>query len=117
MPIVRAAGECASRLAQCEFAHGARCHLGVSLVGTLPHPPAVDLPLDLARESSSAMTSLPYVMTGRAFDSTDAAVREAEWERFLATHSKLLLHVARSFGDGHDAVMDRYAYLLEQLRR
>lgn len=63
------------------------------------------------------MTSLPYVTTGRAFDSTDAAVREAEWERFLAIHSKLLLHVARSFGDGHDAAMDRYVYLLEQLRR
>jgi RNA polymerase sigma factor (sigma-70 family) len=63
------------------------------------------------------MTSLPYVTAGRAFDSTDAAVREAEWERFLAIHSKLLLHVARSFGDDHDAVMDRYVYLLEQLRR
>jgi RNA polymerase sigma factor (sigma-70 family) len=63
------------------------------------------------------MTSVPYVMMGRAFDSIDSAVREACWERFLSTHSKLLLHVARSFGDDHDAVMDRFTYLLEQLRR
>jgi RNA polymerase sigma factor (sigma-70 family) len=27
-----------------------------------------------------------------------------------------LLHVARSFGGGHDAVMDRYAFILERLR-
>jgi RNA polymerase sigma factor (sigma-70 family) len=63
------------------------------------------------------MTSVPYVMMGRAFDSLDSAVREAGWEHFLSTHSRLLLHVARSFGDDHDAVMDRYTYLLEQLRR
>src|SRR5215210_389345 len=63
------------------------------------------------------MTSVPYVTMGRAFDSSDAAVREAGWEHFLNLHSKLLLHVARSFGDDHDAVMDRYTYLLEQLRR
>jgi len=113
---VRAAFEWALRVAPFEFAHGAPWNLRVSLPETLAAFPRV-LPFDLARESSSAMTSLPYVTAGRAFDSTDAAVREAEWERFLAIHSKLLLHVARSFGDDHDAVMDRYVYLLEQLRR
>jgi len=34
----------------------------------------------------------------------------------LECHSRLLLHVARSFGGDHDAVMDRYAYILERLR-
>jgi len=39
------------------------------------------------------------------------------WAEFVRLHSKLLLHVCRSLGGGHDAAMDRYAYLLEQLRR
>jgi RNA polymerase sigma factor (sigma-70 family) len=51
------------------------------------------------------------------FDSSDPAAREAGWEEFIATHTRLLLHVARSFGGDQDAVMDRYTYLLEQLRR
>jgi RNA polymerase sigma factor (sigma-70 family) len=73
--------------------------------------------LDRAGYPESAMTSVPYVTAGRPFDSSDAAVREAGWEHFLRIHSTLLLHVARSFGAGHDEVMDRYTYLLEQLRR
>jgi RNA polymerase sigma factor (sigma-70 family) len=32
------------------------------------------------------------------------------------SHSRLLLHVARSFGGDHDAAMERYARILEQLR-
>ena len=54
---------------------------------------------------------------GRLFDSSDPAAREAGWEEFIGTHTRLLLHVARSFGGDQDAVMDRYTYLLEQLRR
>jgi RNA polymerase sigma factor (sigma-70 family) len=38
------------------------------------------------------------------------------WAEFLAAHSKLILYVARSLGGDHDAVMDRYACILEQLR-
>ena len=38
------------------------------------------------------------------------------WAEFIAAHSKLILYVARSLGGGHDAVMDRYARILEQLR-
>lgn len=45
------------------------------------------------------------------------ASREAAWDDFLARHSRLLLYVARSFGGDHDAAMDRYARLLEELRR
>ena len=43
--------------------------------------------------------------------------REKAWDEFLASHSRLLMYVARSFGGDHDAAMDRYATLLEQLRR
>lgn len=46
----------------------------------------------------------------------DSASSEEAWADFVASHSKLILYVARSLGGGHDAVMDRYACILEQLR-
>jgi RNA polymerase sigma factor (sigma-70 family) len=45
------------------------------------------------------------------------ASREAAWKLFLETHSRLLLHTARSVDRDHDAAMDAYAHLLEQLER
>lgn len=47
---------------------------------------------------------------------TRPATRDAAWSSFINSHNKLLLHVARSQGGDYDAVMDRYAYILEQLR-
>jgi len=44
------------------------------------------------------------------------AARSGAWEAFLDAHSRLLLHVARRVGHDHDAAMDAYAFLLEQLR-
>lgn len=44
-------------------------------------------------------------------------LRQQAWERFLAEHSRLLLFVARSYGGDYDAVMDRYARLLDHLSR
>jgi RNA polymerase sigma factor (sigma-70 family) len=49
-------------------------------------------------------------------DAAGPAAREEAWKSFIATHSRLLLHVARSVGRDHDAAMDAYAHLLEQLR-
>lgn len=43
--------------------------------------------------------------------------RQQAWDAFLAEHSRLLLYVARSYGGGYDAAMDRYAHLLDQLSR
>jgi RNA polymerase sigma factor (sigma-70 family) len=43
--------------------------------------------------------------------------RDDAWTAFVAAHSRLLLHVARSLGGDHDAAMDRYAQVLEHLRR
>lgn len=63
------------------------------------------------------MPSALPVALGQLFDASDPAAREAGWEAFIGSHTKLLLHVARSFGGDQDAVMDRYTYLLEQLRR
>lgn len=47
----------------------------------------------------------------------DGPARDAAWDRLIEAHSSLLLAVARSLGGGHDAAMDRYTHMLEQLRR
>jgi len=42
--------------------------------------------------------------------------RERAWSAFLDAHSALILHVARSLGGNHDAVMDRYLHVIQALR-
>jgi RNA polymerase sigma factor (sigma-70 family) len=44
------------------------------------------------------------------------ADRDDAWAHFLRAVSPPLLRVARSLGGDHDAVMDRYAFMLDQLR-
>ena len=46
---------------------------------------------------------------------SDADVRTAAWEELVARHTRLLLHVARSFGGSHDQAMERYTYILDKL--
>jgi len=46
----------------------------------------------------------------------EAPSRDRAWAEFVERHSRLLLHVARSFGGDHDAAMDRYTFILERLR-
>jgi RNA polymerase sigma factor (sigma-70 family) len=41
---------------------------------------------------------------------------DAAWRGFVAEHTRLLLHVARSIFKQHDEVMDAYTFILEQLR-
>jgi RNA polymerase sigma factor (sigma-70 family) len=48
---------------------------------------------------------------------TDPGTRERAWADLLAAYSPLILHVARAMGGDHDAVMDRYTFVLEALRR
>jgi len=43
--------------------------------------------------------------------------QEATWTVFLATYSPLLLKVASAFAPGYDGALDRYAYMLDELRR
>ena len=54
---------------------------------------------------------------GRLLAARDASSREAAWEQLIADHSPLLLRLARSLGGDHDAAMDRYACILERLRK
>ena len=42
---------------------------------------------------------------------------EHAWQQFVAQHSRLILSVARSVDRNYDAGMDRYVFILEQLRR
>jgi len=48
---------------------------------------------------------------------SDAEARDAAWSAFVEAYTPLLLHAAREFGRAYDGAMDRYAYLLEHLRR
>ena len=57
-------------------------------------------------------TELSRLLAAEGPDQADAA-----WGEFVRAHSRLLLHVARTLTRDHDAAMDRFAYLLEQLRR
>jgi RNA polymerase sigma factor (sigma-70 family) len=50
-------------------------------------------------------------MTGDGTDDVDV-----EWRAFVAEHTRLLLHVARSLSATHDDAMDAYTFVLEQLR-
>lgn len=49
-------------------------------------------------------------------DGSDPESRDRAWSSFLARYSDLLLRVARRFGGGYDAAMDRYEHVLERLR-
>jgi len=62
------------------------------------------------------MDNAAPLQLGTLLHAPDAASREAAWEHLIAGHTRLLLSVSRSFGGGQDAVMERYAYILEKLR-
>ena len=47
----------------------------------------------------------------------DPAAQERAWATFAREHSDVVLRVARAMGGGHDAMMDRYAFVLDALRR
>jgi len=67
-------------------------------------------------EAGAAMAAaLPFELS-RLFQAPDGPARDDAWADFVAAHSRLLLHVARSLNPDHDAAMDGYAYVLERLR-
>jgi RNA polymerase sigma factor (sigma-70 family) len=59
---------------------------------------------------------LPAVLAA-LLSAPDGDDQDRAWAAFLAAYSGLLLHVARSLGGDGDAAMDRYAFVLEALRR
>lgn len=52
----------------------------------------------------------------RLLETTDSKNREAAWDAFIEKFHRLLMRVAHSIDHHYDATMDRYAYMLEQLR-
>ncbi|MGH7565643.1 MAG: sigma-70 family RNA polymerase sigma factor [Gemmatimonadota bacterium] len=66
---------------------------------------------------SVALTDeLPHELASLLSASEDAS-EERAWHGFLEAHSRLILHTLHRLGGDHDTVMDRYAYVIEQLRR
>ena len=61
------------------------------------------------------MANARPTVVARLLESSDAA-RDGAWGDFVAAYSRLIFHVARGFGGERDAVMDRYAYVLDHLR-
>jgi RNA polymerase sigma factor (sigma-70 family) len=50
-------------------------------------------------------------------DARDHRARDDAWAQFLSAYSALIMRVARLLDGDEDAVMDRYAFVLDQLRR
>lgn len=63
------------------------------------------------------MRSAPPFALESLFTTPDDVVREQAWADFLTRCSDVLLRVARIMGGDDDAVMDRYAYILDALSR
>lgn len=52
----------------------------------------------------------------RLLHAPSSAARDSAWAALVKSYSRLLLHVVRAPGGGYDAAMDRYAWVLDQLR-
>lgn len=68
--------------------------------------------------SPTPVTALPRSLDRLLFAhaTLDADALDAAWRAFVADHTRLLLHVARSLTSNHDDAMDAYAFMIEQLR-
>lgn len=62
--------------------------------------------------SASPPSALACLLSAR-----DPTSRDRAWAAFVRAYTPLLLSTTRRFGGDHDAGMDRYTYILEQLRR
>jgi RNA polymerase sigma factor (sigma-70 family) len=63
------------------------------------------------------MTSTQPSVLVRLLRASAAASQDQAWDTFIQAFSRLLISTSRTFGGDQDAVMDRYAYVLEELRR
>ncbi len=62
------------------------------------------------------LSATPPESLNRLLAASTDPEREAAWTAFLEEHSGLMLHAARSQGGDHDAVMDRYLFVITALR-
>jgi RNA polymerase sigma factor (sigma-70 family) len=80
----------------------------------MPGSPAV-APLGRGPMMESRETA-PEEVT-RLLASAPGPPADAAWSAFVSSYSELLLRVAADFGPGYDGALDRYAYMLDELRR
>jgi RNA polymerase sigma factor (sigma-70 family) len=59
---------------------------------------------------------LPAILE-RLLRAEDGPTLDRTWSEFVEEYGRLILHVARAQGGQYDDIMDRYAYVLEQLRQ
>ena len=78
-----------------------------SLAPSFPSPPE---PLEECRDT------LPLPVA-RLLATGSGPEADQAWAAFLATYSALLLRIASAFAPGYDGALDRYAYMLDELRR
>lgn len=75
--------------------------------------PSAALAVNRAPESPDG---IPSEVT-RLISARNGADAEEAWTAFVAAYSSTLLRVASAFSPGYDGALDRYAYMLDQLRR
>jgi RNA polymerase sigma factor (sigma-70 family) len=74
------------------------------------------LPLQHAPPRIESTTSVPDEVQ-RLLGAAPGSEADQAWSGFLAAYSGLLLRAATLHGADYDAVLDRYAYMLDELRR
>lgn len=62
------------------------------------------------------MGQRPPLEISRLLEASDGLSQQQAWEAFLTQYNRMLLHVSRSIDREYDGVMNRYEYMLEQLR-
>jgi RNA polymerase sigma factor (sigma-70 family) len=72
--------------------------------------------LRLATLDPDDAESLPSELTS-LLEARDAGAREKGWASFTRAYSDLILRAVRSYGHDHDARMDLYTHVLEELGR
>lgn len=76
-------------------------------------------PLPAARSAAhhapESLDAIPTEVT-RLIGAGSGADEEEAWTAFVAAYSITLLRVATAFSPGYDGALDRYAYMLDQLR-
>jgi RNA polymerase sigma factor (sigma-70 family) len=69
-----------------------------------------------ASDTMESRTALPQEVA-RLLAAPPGAETEAAWSAFLSVYSGLLLRVASAFDADYDGALDRYAHMLDELRR
>jgi RNA polymerase sigma factor (sigma-70 family) len=78
---------------------------------------SVAVPTPPAREDTAESGQVLPAEVADLLAATPGAEADSAWAAFLAVYSPLLLKVASTFAPGYDGALDRYAYMLDEIRR